>query len=208
MTPNGATYAFFANLKITGQSMSDKRLLFAVCGASGMPLASCVLKNLRSIEDLEIHLLISPTARKVFASEGVPDLEKLAHRVYAADDFSAGPASGSWLSLGMIVCPCSMASLAAIATGNGSHLIHRAADCMLKERRPLILVPRETPLNRLHLTNMLAAHDAGAVIMPFMPAFYTGQRDLEHLARQFSGRLVDQLGIPHQLCVRWQDSQS
>ncbi|MCR5814279.1 MAG: UbiX family flavin prenyltransferase [Desulfovibrio sp.] len=186
--------------------MPAKRLLFAVSGASGMPLAACVLEHLRTIPELEIHLLISQRARTVIAHEQGPSLEKLAHVLYAADDLAAAPASGSWLSLGMIICPCSMASLAAIATGCGTNLIHRAADCMLKERRPLVLVPRETPLNRLHLTNMLAAHDAGAILMPFMPAFYTGSCDFNDLVREFSGRLLDQFGVEHTLCRRWQGS--
>ncbi|MBO4336250.1 MAG: UbiX family flavin prenyltransferase [Desulfovibrio sp.] len=184
--------------------MPAQRLLFAVSGASGMPLAAYVLENLRTLAELEIHLLISNMARTVLASEGVSNLENLAHVLHAADDLAAAPASGSWQSLGMIVCPCSMASLAAIATGLGHNLIHRAADCMLKERRPLVLVPRETPLNRVHLTNMLAAHDAGAILMPFMPAFYTGSSDLKLLAREFTGRLLDQFGVQHSLCTRWQ----
>ena len=104
----------------------------------------------------------------------------------------------------MVVCPCSMSSLASIATGAGTNLLHRAADVTLKERRPLILVPRESPLSRIHLRNMLWASEAGAVIMPFMPAFYSGEDTLEGLMGQFCGRIFDQLGLSHQLCRRWQ----
>ncbi|MBD5608098.1 MAG: UbiX family flavin prenyltransferase, partial [Desulfovibrio sp.] len=104
---------------------------------------------------------------------------------------------------GMIVCPCSMSSLAAIATGVGSNLIHRAADVALKERRPLVLAIRETPYNLTHIRNMLAATEAGAIIMPFSPAFYTGDQSLSDLARQFAGRMLDQLRLPHALCRRW-----
>ncbi|MDE5832481.1 MAG: phenolic acid decarboxylase subunit B, partial [Desulfovibrio sp.] len=99
--------------------------------------------------------------------------------------------------------PCSMSSLAAIATGAGTNLIHRAADVALKERRPLILAIRETPYSLIHIRNMLAATEAGATIMPFNPAYYSGDDTLEGLARQFAGRLLDQLRLPHNLCRRW-----
>ena len=182
------------------------RIVFGVCGASGMPLAQAVLAAFAAVPDLEVHLVLTHAARQVIAAEcgGASALERYAARVYAPDDFAAGPSSGSWQHDGMIVCPCSASSLAAIAQGAGRHLVHRAADVTLKERRPLVLALRETPLSRLHLHNMLAASAAGAVIMPFMPAFYLRDANLGGMMRHFAGRLLDQLHLAHDLGERWQ----
>lgn len=182
------------------------RIVFGISGASGMPLALAALSCISSLPGIETHLVISDAARQTLAAEnaGSPfGPEKFAEKVYAAADFSAPPASGSWRHEGMIVCPCSMSSLAAIALGTGNNLLHRAADVTLKERRPLVLVIRETPLNLIHLKNACAATEAGAIIMPFMPAFYTGDVSLPQAMRQFTGRLLDLLNIPHHLCKRW-----
>lgn len=186
------------------------RIVVGVSGASGMPLARTVLKNMALMPDMEIHLVVSAGARRVLQSEcdiSLPDLICHAHTVYEADDMAAGPSSGSWRHDGMVICPCSMSSLASIASGAGMNLLHRAADVTLKERLPLILVARETPLNLIHLKNMQAAAEAGAIIMPFCPAFYTRQTDLDVLARHFTGRILDQLDISHSLCVRWRDNR-
>jgi len=118
---------------------------------------------------------------------------------------AAGPASGSWRHDGMVICPCFMSSLASIATGVGLNLIHRAADVSLKERRPLVLVTREAPLNLIHLKNMQAVTEAGGIVMPFSPAFYTNETDMPMLVRHFTGRMLDMLGIGHSLCARWRD---
>ena len=190
------------------------RLVIAISGASGLILGKTLLECLASPEaqgpgGVETHLLVSEAARKVAAHEtrdgeaALRDMEALAHARYDPKDFSAPMASGSWRHAGMVVCPCSMASLAAIANGCGTNLIHRAADVCLKERRKLILVPRETPLSRVHLTNMLAAHEAGAVIMPPSPAFYAGPETLEEAARHFCVRILDQLGLPGPEINRW-----
>lgn len=183
-----------------------QRIVVGVSGASGMPLAQALLMHLATLPNLRVHLVISEGAERVLRSESQEERESLvryAHEVHEAADLGAGPASGSWLHAGMIVCPCSMNSLAAIATGAGRNLLHRAADVTLKERRPLVLVVRETPLNRIHLKNMLAASEAGAILMPFMPAFYNKASSLDEMMRHFSGRLLDQLTIPHGLCARW-----
>lgn len=182
------------------------RLLFGVSGASGMLLAQTVLACFAELRDLEIHLIISEGARLAIKKETGKDaeiLERYAAFVHAPDDMAAPMASGSWRHEGMFICPCSMSSLAAIANGTGRNLIHRAADVALKERFPLVLSPRETPLSKIHLRNMKLAADAGAVIMPFMPAFYVQSASLSSLMRNFAGRVLDQFGIPSNLCQRW-----
>ncbi len=186
------------------------RLVFAISGASGMPLAHSFLQHIHAMPHIEIHLLISQGAQCVMQKETPISLKKfipLAHKNYEIHDMAAGPASGSWQHDGMIICPCSMSSLASIAHGIGSNLIHRAADVTLKERRPLIIVPRETPLSSIHLQNMLSLSQNGATIMPFTPAFYTDKQNIEAMMQHFCGRLLDQLGIKHTLCQRWQDNK-
>lgn len=182
------------------------RIVFAVTGASGMPLAVTLLRALATTPDTEVHLIVSDAAREVLQLESgmdVATLTSLAHAVHPAASYGAPPASGSWQHDGMIVCPCSMASLAAIAHGTGTNLIHRAADVTLKERRPLVLVTRETPLSRVHLVNMLAATEAGATVMPPSPGFYNGPSTVQDLLDHLAGRVLDQLRIPHSLGARW-----
>jgi 4-hydroxy-3-polyprenylbenzoate decarboxylase len=183
----------------------NKRTILALTGASGMAYALSLLENLTT-HGREVHVVISDAARKVLElEEGDCTLRfSAAKKVYTERDISAPFASGSWKHAGMVVCPCSMASLSAIANGLGSNLIHRAADVTLKERRPLILVPRETPLNRVHLKNMLAAHDSGACILPPCPGFYTHPRNLDDLLLVFTSRVMDQLGIENNLSLRWE----
>jgi 4-hydroxy-3-polyprenylbenzoate decarboxylase len=118
-------------------------------------------------------------------------------------DFRAGIASGSFLTSGMVVCPCSMGTLAAIAHGISENLIHRAADVHLKERRKLVLVPRETPLGLIPLRNMVTVTEAGAVVLPAMPAFYTHPQGVEDMVDFVVGRVCDQLGIEEKLVKRW-----
>jgi 4-hydroxy-3-polyprenylbenzoate decarboxylase len=170
-----------------------------------------------------VHLTISPAAVEVLeteldrpvrlaANEFDPaallgpaanglDLSGLHYHHYR--DFRAGIASGSFLTGGMVVCPCSMGTLAAIAHGTSENLIHRAADVHLKERRKLVLVPRETPLSLIGLRNMVAATQAGAVVLPAMPAFYTRPRSVADLVDFVVGRVCDQIGVPHALGARW-----
>ena len=188
------------------QNSDKRRLIVGISGARGMPLALCLLQTLQRPE-IELHLIISSGAMRVMQEEGgvsAAELALYAHTVHPADDMAAGPASGSWRNDGMIICPCSMSSLAAIACGAGVNLLHRAADVTLKEHRPLVIVPRETPLNLIHLDNMRRLAAAGAVIMPFMPAFYTSPDSVDDLLRQFCGRLLDQFGL-HSPVRRWRD---
>lgn len=187
--------------------MTDsQRIILAVTGASGMPYALTLARALAAAPGVELSCIVSKAARTVLeieTDEGPNALAGLAARSWEQDDLAAPPASGSWPHAGMVVCPCSMASLAAIARGLGTNLIHRAADVCLKERRPLILAPRETPLSRVHLENMLAAHTAGAHIVPACPGFYHRPQTVQDLCDHLAGRILDLLGIPHDLCARW-----
>ncbi len=183
-----------------------KRIILAVTGASGMPYALTLARALAAAPGVELSCIVSRAARTVLEieSDAGPDaFAGLAARSWEQDELAAPPASGSWQHAGMVVCPCSMASLAAIARGLGTNLIHRAADVCLKERRPLVLVPRETPLSRVHLENMLAAHAAGAHIAPACPGFYHRPSSVQDLCDHLAARILDLLDIPHDLCARW-----
>ena len=184
---------------------SQQRLVFGISGASGMPLALGALRYLAEVHSLAVHLIVSQGAERVMQHEGgaqPEELHRLAAVSYDAANLAAPPASGTWPALGMIVCPCSMSTLAHIANGTGHNLLHRAADVTRKERRPLVLVVRETPLNLVHIKNMQAATEAGAIVMPFCPAFYAGLDDMAQMIRYFTGRMLDQLRVPHDLCER------
>lgn len=183
----------------------QQRLVFGISGASGMPLALGALRCLTEVPSLAVHLVISQGAECVMQHEGgarPEELHRLAAVSYDAANLAAPPASGTWPTMGMIVCPCSMSTLANIANGTGQNLLHRAADVTLKERRPLILVVRETPLSHVHIKNMQAASEAGAIVMPFCPAFYAGLDDMAQMVRYFTGRMLDQLRVSHELCAR------
>ncbi|MBU1247742.1 MAG: UbiX family flavin prenyltransferase [Proteobacteria bacterium] len=185
-----------------------KRILLAVTGASGTLYAAALAEELGGRDDMELHVIMSSAAKRVMELEtdlSPVDLTGPAFAAYDASDIAALPASGSWRHDGMIVCPCSMASLAAIALGVGDNLIHRAADVALKERLPLILVTRETPLSQVHLKNMLAASQAGATILPACPGFYHRPRTIGSLAAHVAGKALDILNIKHQLYTRWGD---
>ena len=188
--------------------MNTKRIILAVSGASGMPYTASLVKALTGRDDVELHVIMSHAARKVLELETDLTPEAFtdgAFASYAPDNIAAPPASGSWKHDGMIVCPCSMATLSAVAMGFGHNLIHRAADVSLKERRRIVLVPRETPLSSIHLENMLTATRAGAVIVPACPGFYHRPATIEDLADQLAGKVLDQLDIPHNLYKRWGD---
>lgn len=183
-----------------------RRIVVGVSGASGMPYAVALLEALGRADGVESHLVVSPSARAVLVRETGSDpdiLRRLADREHDAGDFAAPPSSGSWRHDGMVVCPCSMSTLAAIAAGTGTNLLHRAADVTLKERRPLILAVRETPLSTVHLRNMLTAAEAGATIMPPVPAFYSRPESLRDIVAHFVGRVLDHLAVPHSLVRRW-----
>lgn len=181
-----------------------RRIVMGVSGASGMPLAHALLGRLRDLPDLETHCIITRGAGQVLAREfpGSPQaLGRLASVCHEPEDLGAGPASGSWWHSGgeaaaMVVAPCSMGSLAAIAAGLARNLLQRAADVALKERMRLVLVTRESPLSPVQLRNMLELARGGAVIMPFSPGFYFEPATLGEMLDQFCGRVLDQLGLP------------
>ena len=182
-----------------------KRYVVAITGASGMIYAREFLGYCASQPDLELHAIISAAGEVVLHLELGLAPDRLApgaiwHRV---DDFTGPLASGSFQAQAMVIIPCSMGSLGAIAQGAGRNLIHRAAEVFLKERRPLLLVVRETPLSLIHLKNLVRVAQAGATVMPACPGFYHRPNTLEELARQFVGRILDHLGLEHQLGPRW-----
>lgn len=184
---------------------AQKNLLVGVSGASGIPLALHLLRHCRALPGLSVRLIISRGAEAVMRAEGqlLPEtLHALADAVFDPDDMAAPPASGSWPHDGMIIAPCSMNTLGALAAGLTANLLQRAGDVCLKERRPLVLVTRESPLSRIHLRNMLSLQEAGAVIMPFSPGFYLHPRSLDEMLNQFCGRILDQVRIDHSL-GRW-----
>lgn len=181
-------------------------LILAITGASGVIYGVEILRALHSLNQPP-YLIISQAARQTLAmeTEFVPDdLHKMARTVFAVDDISAPPASGSFPSRGMIVAPCSVKTLSAIANSFNDNLIIRAADCCLKERRRLILLVRETPLHQGHLRLMSRAAECGATIMPPVPAFYHQPRTIDDIVRQTAGRVLEQFNMEHNLYRRWQ----
>jgi len=181
-----------------------EQIILAITGATGMLYVPPFLEYLEQ-ENVRVHAVISDSGRKVLKLElglDPTDLRGI-ERWFAIDEFTAAAASGSSLYDAMVILPCTVGTMGALATGYSGNLIHRAADVTLKERRPLILAVRETPLNRTHLKNMLSLHDAGAVICPPIPSFYHKPESLEDVARHFAGRLCDQLGIKISGLKRW-----
>lgn len=186
-----------------------KRIILAITGASGTLFALEFLKLMHE-NQVEVHGIVSDAGRQVMKLEldQVPeDLNEYVAGWHDVKDFTAPMASGSSRYDGMVALPCTMGTLAAIANGISANLIHRAADVMLKERQPLLLAVRETPLNRTHIKNMLRAHEAGAIICPLMPALYHRPQSLAEMARDFAGRLSDQLGLELPGQKRWQGIQ-
>jgi polyprenyl P-hydroxybenzoate/phenylacrylic acid decarboxylase-like protein len=186
--------------------MSKQRLVVGVSGSSAPQLAWATLTALRSHPDVETHLILSKGAEKTIQLEMDKtrcDFEGLADVVYDPDDLGAALSSGSYLTMGMVVVPCSMKTLAEIATGTSENLLSRAADVCLKERRRLVLVPRETPLNLIHIRNMETVTLAGATVLPPMPAFYHRPQAIDDLLAQTVGKVLDQFSIEHDLFQRW-----
>lgn len=184
-----------------------ERLIVALSGASGAIYGIRLLEALAVMSEIETHLIISPAARLIIAQETdweVADVEALATVVYDDQDLGAAIASGSFQTRGMVVVPCSMKSLSAIAHSYSADLIARAADVTLKEGRPVVLVVRETPLHLGHLRLMVQAAEIGCVIFPPVPAFYGRPRTVDEIIDNTVGRILARLGIENNLYHRWQ----
>ncbi|MGE3805127.1 MAG: UbiX family flavin prenyltransferase [Gemmataceae bacterium] len=198
--------------------MAASDLVVALTGASGAPYGIRLLEVLLQA-GRTVHLVISPSGAEVIQQEldrkvdlarfrgadllgdGLPATGQLVYHDYR--NFRAGIASGSYRTAGMAICPCSMGTVAAIAGGLSQNLIHRAADVHLKEKRRLVLVPRETPFNLVQLRNLTVCAEAGAVVLPAMPAFYTRPESLADMVDFIVGRVCDQFDVEHQLYRRW-----
>jgi len=181
------------------------RLIVAITGASGVVYGKRLLEVLQD-KKIETHLIISKAAEKIIEHEleaTRKDIEKLATHAYSVDDLTAPISSGSFKTDAMIIIPCSMKTLAGIAHGYAENLILRVADVMLKEKRKLILVPRETPLNIVHLRNMLELAKQNVAIVPAMPAYYHKPRNINNVADYVVGKVLDCLEIEHALFRRW-----
>lgn len=184
-----------------------RRLLVAITGASGAVYGWRLLQVLANVPGVESHAVVSDAGWLTLQHElglQADALRPLVHTLHAAHHVGAGPASRSFRCAGMVVAPCSMRSLAAIAHGLSDTLITRAADVMLKERRRLVLMTRESPLHLGHLRNMCAVTEMGAIVCPPMPAFYICPKTLDELVDASVARVLDLLDVPHTLSARWQ----
>lgn len=186
--------------------MATRRIVVAISGASGAIYGIRALEVLRADPSIEIHAIISKGARATIEYETdrtVADVAKLAHVLYEENDLAAGPASGTFLTSGMLVAPCSIRTMSSIAHSLNDNLIVRAADVHLKERRPLVLMVRETPLHAGHLKSMHELALYGATILPPVPGFYVLPKTVAEIVDHSVGKALDQLGIEHQLFERW-----
>lgn len=193
-----------------GTGEAARRLVVAITGASGAPYARALLRELDE-QGVQVFLVASAAGRTVYELETGLSLDKDIPRsvqFFDEKDFTAPIASGSYPCDGMVVVPCTMGTLAAIANGISQNLIHRAADVCLKEGRRLVLVPRETPLSRIHLSNMLRCAEAGAVILPPMPGFYHLPQSIEDLIHFVVARILEQFHIPQRLVPPWQPADN
>jgi 4-hydroxy-3-polyprenylbenzoate decarboxylase len=201
--------------------MTDKPVVVGICGASGVAYGIRLIKALVEAKT-GILVLLSDGGRKVLSHEmgydpdrpftefltsyGVALTADSRIDLYLQDDTAAPPASGSFVHQGMAICPCSMKTLSSVASGYADNLITRSADVCLKEERPLILVPRETPYNLIHLENMVRVKKAGAVVLPASPGFYQFPRTIDDLLDTVVARILDHMKIGHRLVARWGDS--
>ncbi|MEU0227333.1 non-oxidative hydroxyarylic acid decarboxylases subunit B [Streptomyces sp. NPDC006284] len=182
------------------------RLVVGMTGASGAPIGVRLLEVLRGLEGVETHLVLSRWARTTIELEtpySAREVAKLADVVYGPGDQAAAVSSGSFPTDGMVIAPCSMKTVAGIRSGYADGLIGRAADVTLKERRRLVLVPRETPLSEIHLENLLALSRMGAVVVPPVPAFYNRPETVDDLVDHLVARVLDQLGLVTDHPGRW-----
>jgi 4-hydroxy-3-polyprenylbenzoate decarboxylase len=187
------------------EQVKPQRLIVGITGATGTIFGVRILQMLHG-SGVETHLVVSKWAQRTLAHEtsySLKDIQALATQSYGSGDQGAAISSGSFVTLGMVIAPCSMRTLAAIAHGLGDNLIHRAADVILKERRKLVLVVRESPFNEIHLENMLKLARMGVVILPPVPAFYNHPQSLDDMINHIAMRVVDQFDIHLDVMNRW-----
>ncbi|ONF74386.1 UbiX family flavin prenyltransferase [Amycolatopsis keratiniphila] len=185
---------------------ASQRWVIGITGATGAALGVLLLQRLRAVPNVETHLVLSRWARSTIELEtpwSVREVRELADVSYGQDEQGAAISSGSFPVTGMVVIPCSMKTLAGIRYGYADGLIARAADVTLKEHRPLVLVPRETPLSVTHLENMLALARQGVRLVPPMPAYYNSPTSVDDITEHIVSRVLDQLGIPAPNARRW-----
>ncbi len=183
-----------------------ERIIVGISGSSGVIYGIRLLAALRKYSKAEIHLILSPAAEdniRIETNCKIEEVKALADVVHKHSNLAASISSGSFRTTGMVVAPCSMKSLSEIAYSNSNNLLARAADVCLKERRRLVLVPRETPLHKGHLEMLLRVADLGGVILMPMPSFYHGPQTVEDLIDQTIGKILDQFDIEHDLFRRW-----
>lgn len=186
--------------------MDKKRIVIGVSGASGAPVAVELLSFLKKCEAVESHLVISRGAEETIRQEcdlSPAEVAALADVTYDLNDIGAAVASGSFKTMGMIVVPASMKTLAGLASGYSDNLLLRAADVCLKERRRLVLAARESPLSSIHLRNMLTLSEAGAIILPLVLTFYNQPKEVRDMARHQVGKMLDLLGLDYPEFKRW-----
>lgn len=194
------------NQRIRRSVKEKPKIVVGVSGATGIKYTVTMLKTLREL-DIETHLVVSPAAERTRAYESslsASDLRDLADVSYKITDIGAAIASGSFKTMGMVIVPCSVKTLAEIATGVTGNLLSRAADVVLKERRRLVLMVRETPLHTGHIKNMLTVSEYGGIIAPPVPALYTNPDNIEDIVTQTTGRLLDLFGMDVPGVGRWQ----
>lgn len=190
--------------------MAKTRIIVALSGASGIVYGIRLLEAAREL-GVETDLIMTDLAARMIGIETSlnPDqVNALATRVHDSFDFTSPLSSGGIRHQGMVVIPCSMKTVAGIACGFSDNLLLRAADCTLKERRPLVLVPRETPLSAIHLRNMLTLAEAGAVILPACPGFYHRPQNIQGLVDHVVGKVFDILGVEHHLYRKWREGET
>ena len=183
-----------------------RRIIVGISGASGIPVAVEVLRQLKNMSDIETHLVYTESAERTITFEtelSLMQIRGLADIVYDNSNIGAGPASGTFRTLGMVVVTCSMKTLAGIVSGYSDNLLLRAADVTLKERRRLVLVTRECPFGTLHLRNMYEASQLGAVILPPVLSYYNNPGSIEDCTRHIAGKILDQFDLEPEGMKRW-----
>ena len=183
-----------------------KNILIGITGASGSIYGIHLLRELKK-KEMNVHLILSQTAKGIIPYETKTSIEEVtsfSNINYEDDDLFAGPASGSFSLDAMVIVPCSMKTISAIANGYTNTLISRSAVCMLKENKPLIVVPRETPFDLIALKNMIRIHEARGIVLPANPGFYHKPEKISDIVDFIVGKIFDQLSIPHNLFKPWE----